>query len=213
MLNTTVKDVHIRLWPIFMHPFANVKWFPKQWVNWDPKQFTHAWNICVYIARKGTLDWKLRTGLTSELRFNVPGLLKGRAFAVAVHLYLEGVVSRRCYLLSLTKNNEQPYNITLLLSVSEFYLLWRCAPPISSWHGWAVLCKGAEAKPQLFLFMIFGAPRVELQLDYRDYSIYHLKYGIIKCKCTAFCLGGREGRQWYFPDTYCLLWASALDCR
>lgn len=73
-------------------------------------------------------------------------------------------------MLSLTKNNEQPYNITLVLSVSELDLcgaaLLLSAPGAG---GLLFLCEGAEAKPQLFLFMIFGAPRVELQSDYRDY--------------------------------------------
>ena len=103
MLNTTVKDVHIRLWAIFIYPFANVKWFLKQWVNGDPRQFTLAWNICVFTARKVTLDWKITTCLKLKLKFNVPDFLKARAFAPTSHLCLGRVVSHRSYLLSLMK--------------------------------------------------------------------------------------------------------------
>lgn len=50
------------------------------------------------------------------------------------------------------------------------------------------LCKRllAEAKPQLLIFIIFGAPRVDLKSDCRDYETYHLKYDTIKCKIHCF---------------------------
>lgn len=41
-----------------------------------------------------------------SMELNVPDLLKGRAFAPTIHLYLEGVASCRRYLLSFVKNNE-----------------------------------------------------------------------------------------------------------
>lgn len=143
---------------------------------------------------------------------NVPDLLKIRDFVPTVHLHLV-VVLHRCCLLSLMKNNEQPHNIILPLSMLELYLRWSCTPPVSSGCRWAALCKRAEAKPQLLIFIIFGAPRVDLKSDCRDYETYNLKYGTIKCKYTAFCLWGWEGKWWYFPDIYCLLWASGLGCQ
>lgn len=99
--------------------------------------------MCIYIKKRNFGLKKIRNGLQSELRFNVPDLLKSRAFAPTVCLYLEGIISCKCYLFSFMRNSKQPYSIALLVSVSELYLLQGTLLPSASGAG--ALYNGAEA--------------------------------------------------------------------